>query len=397
MADEETPTTAPTDQVDVTNAPSLPGLELPEYHGRRAVGMKTSVNGAGNRISRSHEIGERVVLVLETKVRKAGHEETDDGLVYAETLKVVDLFEVQGEPGKRLLSTVRQAYREADDERLGRTPLPLEDGVEVTTAADGTVLTPAELAELRGDPAAALTDERLSPVVVVYSDGARELWPDDFETGAARPKAGDRFELEGEEGPAAYVYAKEILHAETGERLEVWTDEQENDRLLELERSEEEKERAATVTERARTEVRPRPDDERVEILDDLTDPDVILDDLPEEPEFHDGNPEDFDPPLPDEPEGFDAGLEPLEPKEELADVVEGNFPAEPTPDDYAFVDRQIDELPDLLEQVSDLDEARRILEAEKRGRGRNLKTRKGAVDLILRRIAELEASTDGA
>lgn len=388
MADEETPTSAPTDAVDVIVQPTLPSLELPEYHGRKAVGMKTSVNGAGNRISRSHEIGERVVLVLETKVRKAGHEETDDGLVYAETLKVVDLFEVQGEPGKRLLSTVRQAYREADDERLGRAPLPLEDGVEVTTAADGTVLTPSELAELRGDPAAALTDERVSPVVVVYSDGARELWPDDFETGAARPAAGDRFELEGEEGPAAYVYAKEILHAETGERLEVWTDEQENDRLLELERSEEEKERAATVTERARADE-----------LEPEVDPDVILDDLPAEP-LAVLDPADFvdvDPPLPDEPEGFDAGLEPLEPKEELADVVEGNFPAEPTPDDYAFVDRQIDELPDLLEQVTDLDEARRILEAEKRGRGRNLKTRKGAVDLILRRIAELEASTDGA
>jgi hypothetical protein len=82
VAEEENPP-APTDSVDVIVQPTLPTLELPEYHGRKAVGMKTSVNGAGNRISRSHEIGERVVLVLETKVRKAGHEETDDGLVYA--------------------------------------------------------------------------------------------------------------------------------------------------------------------------------------------------------------------------------------------------------------------------------------------------------------------------
>lgn len=382
MAEEETPT-APTDAVDVTVQPTLPTLELPEYHGRKSVGMKTSVNGAGNRISRSHEIGERVVLVLETKVRKAGHEETDDGLVYAETLKVVDLFEVQGEPGKRLLSTVRQAYRTSDDERLGRAPLPLEEGVELVADETGTVLTPTELAELRGDPAAALTDDRLSPVVVVYSDGARELWPDDFDAGAARPSAGDRFELEGSDGgPVDYVFAKELLHAETGEKLEEWTEEQENARLLELEHAEEAKERAETVTERARA------------------DEDVILEDDPEPVGFD--PPEVEEPALPGEPEAFDDGLEPLEPtfvedEEGFADVVPGNFPVEPTPDDYGFVDREIAELPGLLEQVADLAEARRILEAEKRGRGRNLKTRKGAVDLILRRIAALEKGATDA
>lgn len=327
MPDEET-TTAQTDD-DVTVQPTLPTLELPEYHGRRPVAMKTSVSGAGNRISRSHEIGERVVLVLETRVRRAGHEEIDDdGLVYAETLKVVDLFEVQGPAGKRLLSTVRQAHRTSDDARLGRASLPL--GAEWTEPgyADGAALTPTGLAEFRGDPAAALGDERLSPVVVVYSDKARELWPDDFEPGVARPNVGDRFEVEGEgSGPVDYVYVEELLHADTGETVAKWT---------------------------------------RGQLLPGET--------------------------------GFGDGLEPLEKEVEFREDEDGfaePVSLEPTPEDYGFVDRQVDGLLEALEQVVDLDKARRILEAEKRGRGRNLKTRKGAVDLILRRIAALEQAAE--
>lgn len=226
----------------IENQPALPDLELPDYHGRKPIGMKTAVNGAGNRISRSHDIGERLVIVLEARVRKAGHEETDDGLIYAETLKVVDLFEIGGDPGKRLLSNVRQAYRSADDASMGRTALP---GGEGWTDGSGTALTPDEVAEIRGDPTAAMRDERATPVVVVFSDGLRQLWPDEFDKDAPRPAAGDRFEDEGETA-AGYTYAAQLLDASTGETLAEWTDEQEAARLLELEQAAETEEKATT-------------------------------------------------------------------------------------------------------------------------------------------------------
>lgn len=237
MADEDVPTPAD-DEVGITHQPALPELELPEYHGRKPVGMKTSVNGAGNRLSRAHDIDDRVVLVIEARVKKAGHESTDDGLLYAESLKVVDLFEIQGDAGRRLLSGVRQAYRTADDQGKGRKALPIttidpETGLEVVTDGSGVVLTPADLAEIRGEPLAAMTDDRMTPVVVVFSDGLRNIWPDEFDTDTARPSAGDRFEAEDPE--AAQVHVAKLLNAETGETIEEWTDEQENARLLEME------------------------------------------------------------------------------------------------------------------------------------------------------------------
>lgn len=361
---------APTD-VDVSVQPTLPTLELPDYHGRKPVGMKTSVNGAGTRITRSHSIGDRIVFVVEAKVKKAGHEETDDGLVYAEVLKVIDLFEISGDPGRRLLSAARTSYRTADDEREGRTPLPELETAGVTDGS-GVVLTETELAELRGDPVRAMLSDAMTPVVVLYSDGARELWPDDFAANEARPKIGERFETEGD-GPVAYVYVEKLLHAETGETLGEWTREQEEARLLELEQRAEAEEQAETAREAVR---------------DELVAGGAIDDSIAERDET--------EPLLPGE-SGYSEGLEPLgtvtfeEDPEGFADVVKVDFPPEPTPEDFAFVDVEIDVVKTRLFEVLELDEARRILEAEKRGRGRGLKTRKGAVDAILARIAVLE------
>lgn len=393
MPDEETP--APTDQVDVTTREqTLPTLELPDYHGRAPVGMKTALNGAGNRITREHAIGDRVVFVVEAKVKRAGHEETDDGLIYAETLKVIDLFEIGGDPGRRLISAVRQSYRTSEDTTKGRAPLKSDEedlSVAGVTDASGVALTPSELEELRGDPVRAMLDEKVTPAVVVYSDGARELWPDDFDGSTPRPVPGERFETAED----AEVYVEKLLDASTGETLSEWTREQEEDRLLELEKRLEEQE----AREEGETVSAPESDEEgpvdEFEVGDSDPGAPPIDGDLDAAAE------EVFDDPLEEKRRAALEGA-PL-PGEEPSNVVDFPGPAaalaaeldEPTPSDYAFVDRSLDEIREDLPGVGTSAELRRLAEAERRGRGRGLKTRKGALDAIeaaLAEVLELEA-----
>lgn len=196
-----------------THQPMLEGLELPDYHGRKPSGMKTKLSGAGSRISRSHSIGDRVVLVIEGVVKAAGHEQTDDGLLYVESLRVDDLFELDRDPGARLLSTLRSAYRTASDAAAGRQAL---DGLgEVGyTDASGVVMTAEEVAALRGDPTRVLVSDSLTPAVIVYDDQSRELWPDDFEKDAPRPFLGQQLERSGETREVV-----DLLHHATGEPI----------------------------------------------------------------------------------------------------------------------------------------------------------------------------------
>lgn len=350
--------------VDLTVQPTLPTLELPEYRGRKPVGMKTSINGAGNRVSRPHGIDDRVVLVLEAEVKKAGHEKTDDGLVYSEILKVRDLFEIAGDAGLRLLSTVRQSYRVADDEREGRQPIP---GVDGWTDESGTVVSPDELAALRDDPARALADERVTPVVVLFSDGARQLWPEEFEEGEARPAVGDRYADERfGGGPASYVYVAKLLHADTGETLEEWTDAQEEARLLRMEDQAANEERVA----------------------------DGLADEIPSTRGEEPGSGEVVGSSPPDPPaELARAGDAPddeivlAEDEDGFADVVAFTGPSA---DDYKFIDRNAPDIKVDLPTVTDRDQLMRLIKAEENGRGRGLKPRKGVLEMIGRRAAEL-------
>lgn len=327
-----------------TNQPTLPTLELPEYMGRKPIGMKTSITGAGNRISSHHAIGDRVVLVIEGKVKKAGHEDTDDGLVYVETIKVVDQFEVAGQPGRTLLSTMRSAHRTADDARAGVQAI---DGLgEVGyTDASGIVLTPREVAALRGDPVRAMVTDELRPVVVVYEDEVRQLWPDDFVQDDPRPVIGQAVLDDGEVRKVAA-----LLDAETGEDL------------------------VATVSvPPTSTTFETTFDDPEVIVEDDIP----PFDDLP-----------DADAAATDDVPPFDA--EPEAPAEPGEAELEARLPRT---DDFAFVDRGIPDLRDALEDITDVTQLHRLLNAEKQGRGRGLKYRKGALDVI---HARLDVVTSG-
>lgn len=364
---------------DVTVEHTLPGMELPDYHGKTPVGMKTNIGGTGNRISRAHEIGSKVIVVIEAKVKGAGHEETDAGILYVEKLSTIDLFELPGAQGRRLLSAIRSASRAANE---GAEPIPFDPGSEVRTDGSGVVITPGDALSIENDPiVSALTDESKTPVVIVYSDGARELWPDEFGPTDPRPVIGSKVLDEND----VESHVVKILDGASGELLEEWTTEQEDARLLELERTAMAEEAAADG-------------DAAREILDGVgrdlpgeTDPDGANDDLT-------GDPEDTFPgyagDAPDDELVVDGDEAPeistgeIETEADtLAEVV--TFPT-PTGDDFLFVDRQIVDLKTDVAELEDRDRVLRLVKAEEQGRGRGLKPRKGVLELLTKRAEEL-------
>lgn len=347
-----------TDPVDaVDEQPTLPDLELPEYHGQKPVGMKSALTGAGTRIRRPYGIGDRVVLVVEAKVKKAGHEETDDGLVYVETLKVSDLFELDRDPGTRLLRFLRSNYRVAEDKVAGRAPLAdngTDLGDEGWTDGNGVVLTPSELAERRGDPVAFLTSAEHTPAVVVYADGTRLLWPDEYPQGVDRPSVGDDLD----DGTVV-----ELLHHATGETIAELLDSDEVDT-------------DGPFDDVAEWEGSPA-DHRHLTVVDDQDD-----DETADDGGYGDVEP--YDAPATGKPSGETPAL-PGE--EELAARL-------PDAASFAWVDVTVPKLREKLAEVADLPLLRRFLESEKQGRGKGAPARKGALDAIHARIAEVEGGS---
>jgi hypothetical protein len=225
---------------DVAVAPSLP-LPLPEFEGVQPVGVVTKVNGSGQRIRRAMHLGERVILVVEAEVDDVGHKRTDDGVKRDQVLKVSDLWELEGKPGATLVRSLRQAYKLSDDHAAGRRvlngmeqPDPAGPGITVTVDGNGVVLTDTEAAAMRGEVLDGLPHVDIA--VLVFADGSRALWPDDFPDGAGpHPEAGERIRKPGSKAKDDPVLISSVLDADTGETLEEWTDEQEAARLLEAE------------------------------------------------------------------------------------------------------------------------------------------------------------------
>jgi hypothetical protein len=217
---------------DVALQPALPSLELPDFEGITPVGVVTKVNGTGQRISRALHLEERGVLVIEYEVANVGHSLIKDGVHRLQTLSVRDMYELPGKPGKRLLVSLREAYRKADDARHNR--LPITDGVGTIrvpagfTDEHGNVLDEEALAEIRGEEfLASLNDPGLDPVVVEFGDGSRRLWPEDFSAGDPRPVPGEF--VDGE------LQVRRLLDDDSGETVAEWTDEDEDARLVALE------------------------------------------------------------------------------------------------------------------------------------------------------------------
>lgn len=348
-------TTDPDDDTVVTHQqPTLPAFELPDYHGRTPVGMRTSLAGAGTRVTRAHTIGDRVVLVIEARVKNAAHEETDDGLVYSEKLKVLDLFELEPVQGSRLLTTIRSIYRTGEDKARGRAPLSGLGDVGYTDAS-GVVLTPDEIAELRGDPVRALLAPELTPAVVVYDSGARDLWPDDYPKDAPRPRVGQT--VFTETGDA--VVAK-LLNHETGEELDV---------VAEAESFEQ----AEALLE------------QHTPADDGDPDPFPPAAEVPELPE-----PDPFAGSLDDDA----AGWEDPDPAtaERLAAEAD-NVGGLPTDRDLALLDAPARDVLAEIAACTDPGQLARMLTGERSGRGKKKAQRPAVVKALVARIAELGAS----
>ena len=351
MTTEQTP--------EVEHQPTLPDLELPDYHGRAPIGMRTALSGAGNRIAKAHGIGDRVVLVIEAKVKKAGHEDTDDGLVYVETHKVIDLFEIDRDPGARLLSHLRSQYRQAKDTAEGRSPIP-ELGDEGWTDANGVVLTAQERAERRGDPVALLGADDLTPAVIVYDNGERALWPDEYARDSRRPRTGDIHEERT---------VVELLHHETGETIADARPPVDPADLVEVE--------ILDAADDDASELDPEP----FPAGDQPVEPYTIPDDDPEVAYVEDDD--GYASPVPYEKPETEPEDPPLPGEAALAARLPNKL-------DFAYVDTTVPLLTAKLADVDDVVRLRRLVEAEKQGRGRELQARKGALDALYARLAEL-------
>lgn len=368
---------------DVSVAPSLP-LELPEFEGIQPVGVVTKINGAGQRIRRPMHLGEKVVLVVEAEVGTIGHGQTDEGVKRLQALKVADLYELEGKPGAVLLRSLRQAYRLSDDLRHGRKglpgvadqPEPAGPGIAITVDENGIVLTDAEVAAMRGE---VLGLPVVDVAVLVFDDGSRALWPDDFADAAGpHPEAGERIRKPGAKPKDEPVLISRVLDADTGETLEEWT---EDDEALRLLAEEQEAAREEAREDRKVHEELLAARDAAAEALD-------RVDALAEEDEL---DPADFDGtgPLPEVASGPDRPDEEVFVEDDEATITEldpyrieaSQLLSDPHTGNY----RAIGSVKADLVTVTNRDVLLAAIELEIRG-----KNRKGLLEALERRSAEL-------
>jgi len=245
MSDDTEPLYEPTASID-----------LPEFEGTIPVGVVTSVTGTGQRITRPIHYGEKIVLVVEAEATNIGHRKTTDGMKRVHTLSAVDLYELPGEAGQKLLRQQRAEWRVADDQVHGRQALGLDDTTQAVLSVDGVILTAREIAEQRGD---SMPDDDAS-LIVEFEDGTRGVWPEDWlGLGQSLAAVGGSMRLPGsaEVGDTARVMRWLDVEDPTSVVAE-WSDADEAARLLALEQ---EAERAEAAADREVVEGMPRPDD----------------------------------------------------------------------------------------------------------------------------------------
>lgn len=202
---------APDDELDDDEtAPvyaPIPGL--PEFEGRRVGGLTTQIGGTRIDGGTVAHHGDQLVHVVVSTVDDVRHPTKDGTLVRTQIAKPTDTWAIiDPDYAEALIRSLRLRARRADDEAAGRTAM------EVVTDASGVVLTPGDLASEAPLPEIPETPED-NEVVVIYGDGFRALWPDDFAGGARRPGVGD---VDDE-----HDRVTELLDPVTGETLAEWS------------------------------------------------------------------------------------------------------------------------------------------------------------------------------
>lgn len=206
---------------------------LPDFEGQVPVGVNTKINGAGQRVVRAMHADEKVVLLVEARVKKVGHTVTDDGLKREHTLKVEDLFELDSDEAGDLLRSYKARAKAAEDERAGRAPLPFSTddtehpGLGVEVDASGVSMGAGVTAGLL-DP-----EETYS---LVFAGGTKALWPDDWEgAGQSLVRCAGGFMRLPNGDPGETDQVLQALDVDTGEVRSEWTPELEAGRLEGLE------------------------------------------------------------------------------------------------------------------------------------------------------------------
>lgn len=223
---------------------------LPEINGILPTGLdhvlKRKVVGA---IPELFHKGQRVVLVVEAVATTLAMDD-DDKLI--QTLELEGVF-AAGELGRDFLRDARSAYRTAQDAALGRVELPFDETEQPSAfvAADGTVMTPSELAEVRGELIEDARDVDIDPsgdeFAVEFADGSRGLWPSDWDgSGQSLASVGGFMRPPGKRDTVQVVRIRTV---DGGELLDEWTEADEAARLGRLELDVAAREDAAAVAE----------------------------------------------------------------------------------------------------------------------------------------------------
>lgn len=131
--------------------------ELPETNGVVPRTVVVNLGGKSQRIHRAFTQGEKVILLVEAEISSIGTQKGTGGPALAQKATALDIFHFAPEAGERILRAMKKARNADEGERLGRAP-ELDPGVEVTTDANGVLLTEDEVAAARGNEAAVLDE-----------------------------------------------------------------------------------------------------------------------------------------------------------------------------------------------------------------------------------------------
>lgn len=225
--------------------------EIPEIDG--VIPSKVTTKLAGGTLDRLGARvvhgGERVVLVVEARLDELKHPMDEDGeTARAQRLALVDAYELVGTEGRDVLRQVRNRWQLADDSSKGVMSFDHSTPAAQFVMSDGTVLTPAEIAEARG--------EKWSPedeLLVVFRSGVRASWPIDWGAAGAHslPGVGGFMQVPGQElGYCEQVV--QLVDVFTDEVVAEWSDADEEAREL----------AEAAREDRESAEAMPRPGDE---------------------------------------------------------------------------------------------------------------------------------------
>ena len=178
------------DEDDDTPGPVYQAADLGEFEGRKVGAVANRLAATDVDIARALHHGDTVLLFVQAKVADVGFR-ADGTLTRTQKLVADTILEVVDRDwGDETLTRLRRAKLRTDDAAQGRTAMGIK------TTADGVVLTPGDL----GDDGPLPLPPDDGEVVVVFADGERALWPDEFAVDIVeRPGVGDRLSIADED------------------------------------------------------------------------------------------------------------------------------------------------------------------------------------------------------